>query len=125
MLTEDQKAKLKAIFEQATGQKPEQLSVETLSADSLPVLITEAEFMRRMKEMSQANGMGAWGDMPGMQKIVLNTNHPSITKILETEDEEKQKDLARYVYDLALLSNNKLKGKDLAAFIERSLHWMN
>jgi molecular chaperone HtpG len=126
LLTEDQKSKLKTIFEQATGQKAEQLSVEPLSTDSLPVLITEAEFMRRMKEMSQTNGMGAaWGDMPGTQKIVLNANHASIAKILETEDTEKQQTLARYAYDLALLSNNKLKGKDLAAFIERSLSLMN
>jgi molecular chaperone HtpG len=126
LLTEDQKSKLKTIFEQATGQKSEQLSVEPLSTDSLPVLITEAEFMRRMKEMSQSNGMGAaWGDMPGSQKVVLNANHASIAKILETEDAEKQQTLARYAYDLALLSNNKLKGKDLAAFIERSLSLLN
>jgi len=126
LLTEDQKSKLKTIFEQATGQKSEQLSVEPLSTDSVPVLITEAEFMRRMKEMSQSNGMGAaWGDMPGSQKVVLNANHASIAKILETEDAEKQQTLARYAYDLALLSNNKLKGKDLAAFIERSLSLLN
>jgi molecular chaperone HtpG len=125
LLTEDQKTKLKNIFEKATGQKAEQLAIEPLSSDSLPVLITEAEFMRRMKEMSQTNGMGMWGDMPGTQKIVLNSNHPSISKILDTEDGEKQEQLARYAYDLALLSNNKLKGKDLAAFIERSLTLMN
>jgi molecular chaperone HtpG len=58
--------------------------------DSLaaPFIITQPEFMRRMKEMNQSGGGGMFGmgNMPDMYNLVVNTNSPLATTILNTED---------------------------------------
>ena len=88
------------------------------------MLITRPEFMRRMKDMNQMGGggaMGFYGNMPDMYNLVVNSNHPLISKILAEKDAEKQKELAKQASDLALLSQGLLKGEHLTQFIKRSV----
>ncbi len=121
VLSEDEKTKLVETFKKALGNENLDLKVEAMSPDELPVTMILPEFMRRMKEMAEMNGMGlGGGTMPGEQQIVLNGNHALMTQILNTEDEAKQKTLVRQVYDLALLSQNLLTGADLTAFLHRT-----
>ena len=86
------------------------------------MLITQPEFMRRMKEMNQfGGGMSFMGTMPEMFNLVVNANHPIMQKILGEKDETKKQDLLKQTTDLALLSQNMLKGEELSKFIKRSL----
>jgi Molecular chaperone, HSP90 family len=162
------------------------IQFEDLSETSQPMIITQNEFMRRMKDMSAlGGGMNFYGEMPDSFNLVVNTNHPLVTKLVETKDKELTKDLAtidkeldpvelehtklenelkdkkdeeisseqkdrrqtlekqmkdlrqkreeklktygkdsklaKQMVDLALLSNNMLKGEDLTNFIRRSI----
>ena len=60
------------------------VSVEALGEDELPVMVTQNEWMRRMKEMShlQGGGMSFYGEMPDSMNIVVNGNHPLTNKLL-------------------------------------------
>ena len=84
-------------------------------------MITQPEFMRRMKEMQQTGGGGMFGmgNMPEMYNLVVNTNHPLTSEILSAEEETQQR-LIKQSLDLARLSQNLLKGEELTAFIKRS-----
>lgn len=122
VLSDSEKETVKEIFNKNIGGEGVTLSVESLSPDDLPVTITLPEFMRRMKEMYATNGMGnMFGAMPDSKNVTVNANHPLISKILTEGNEVKQVKLVRHAYDLALLSQNELKGKALAEFIERSV----
>ena len=92
-----------------------------LSESEKPVLITQSEFMRRMKEQQAAGGggMNMMGVMPEMYNLVINTNHALISKLIESKA-KNQKVLAKQALDLALISHGMLKGKDLSDFVERS-----
>lgn len=58
------------------------VSLENVSADALPVFLTQNEFMRRMKEMSEhQQGMSFYGNMPDQHTLVVNTAHPLVTKL--------------------------------------------
>jgi molecular chaperone HtpG len=96
--------------------------MESLDSNSSPFVITEPEFMRRMKEMQQTGGGGMFGmgQMPEMYNLVVNTNHELIQKIMETKTQAKQERLIKQGFDLAKLSKNLLKGQDLTQFINRS-----
>lgn len=61
------------------------------------------------------------GQMPEMNNLVVNSNHPLISKILNESDESKQKNLAKQAVDLAMLSQGMLKGEELTNFIRRSI----
>ncbi len=162
------------------------VSFENLSADNLPVYITQNEFMRRMKEMSaMQGGMNFYGEMPDSYNLVVNAAHPLIARVLKSEESacsaevnplvaqladltKKRADLVgdkkeselpdpvkeeikkvddetnkvrdqkkaiyvkfakdskelRQLVDLALLSNNLLRGEALSAFIQRSVDMM-
>ena len=80
------------------------------------------EWMRRMKDMSKlgGGGMSFYGSMPDSYKVSINANHKLISKILQA-DEEKQTEMAKQAFDLALLAQGMLKGADLTAFVERSV----
>ncbi|MDX2305535.1 MAG: molecular chaperone HtpG [Microscillaceae bacterium] len=122
VLSEEQKNQLKELFEKVLDNKTLTISVESMSPDELPVVITQPEFMRRMTDMSASQGMGAFlGNMPLMLQVSVNGNHSLIDKILKTHDEAKQNDLVRQSYDLALLSQNMLSGENLSRFIQRSV----
>lgn len=122
-LSEKQVEKLQNLLKEKLGEKMV-IQVEHLSEKDAPMLLTEPEFFRRMKEMNQLGG-GAFGmnNMPDMHNLVVNANHPLSTTIIEAE-EEKRNEIIEQSYDLARLNKGLLKGKDLSAFIERSLKWI-
>ncbi len=77
-----------------------------------------------MKEMSKVSGGMDWyNNMPNMLNVVVNTNHPAIAKLLTNDNE--QKDMAKNLYDLALLQQNMLKGADLTNFVNRTIGLMS
>ena len=92
-----------------------------MDSSSSPFLITVPEFMRRMKEMqaSGGGGMMGMGNLPEMYNLIVNTNHPLVSEILNA-NEEDQKRLTTQAFDLAKLSQNLLHGEELTNFIKRS-----
>jgi len=120
-LSTEETDKLKAIFDKAISNPAMKVEVESGAADSFPVSITMEEWMRRMKDMSKlGGGMNFYGSMPDNYKVAINGNHKLISKILSA-DEAQQTVLAKQAFDLALLAQGMLKGKDLTAFVERSV----
>jgi molecular chaperone HtpG len=124
VLSEKEQESVKKIFEElAEKDSGATIVLKPLSPDDLPVQITKPEFMRRMKEMQAlGGGMGFAGGMKEMYNIVVNSNHPFISqKILNLENEEQKNEMARHLYDLALLNQGMLKGAELSVFIKKSL----
>ena len=123
-LSETETESIKGIFEKVISQEGFTVAIEGLDSDELPVAITQAEFMRRMKEMSQiqGGGMAMMGSMPDSYSVVVNGNHPVIQKIINADSDEIKADLAKQSFDLALLSQGMLKGADLTSFIKRSIN---
>ncbi|HEY8510782.1 MAG TPA: molecular chaperone HtpG [Cyclobacteriaceae bacterium] len=123
VLTQEEKDQVKAIFEKAIDNKNMTVTVESMSTDELPVVITMSEFMRRMKDMAKLGGGGFafMGNMPDNYNVAVNANHAIIQRIIRTEAEEDKLKLAKQAYDLALLSQNMLTGADLTRFIRRSV----
>ena len=101
------------------------VAFESLSEKEAPVLITRDEFTRRMKEMSAMGGMNFMGDLKDRYNLVVNANHPVISKVLLEPDGMKQHQMIRQSLDLAMLSQNLLKGEELTNFIHRSLELMS
>ena len=122
-LTEDEQNKIKPVFEKSLDTKSFTVAFESLSETETPVQITQPEFMRRMKDMQAlgGGGMSFYGDMPDMYNVVVNSNHPLVYNLLNDKDEAHQETTAKQLIDLALLSQNLLKGKGLADFIKRSV----
>lgn len=121
-LSDEEKEKLKPIFEKASEGNLLTVMFESLSEKDMPALITRPEFMRRMKDMQQMSGGGGYGGMfPDSMNLVVNVNHPLISQILKEQDEEKQSRLAKQVVDLSLLSQGLLTGEPLTSFIKRSV----
>lgn len=123
-LTEDQEKTIKELFEKTINNQSAMVNLKSLSPDDKPILITRPEFMRRMKDMSALGGgnpMMGMGGMPDMFNVVVNSNHPIVSKILGESAEETKTALTKQLYDLALLQQNMLKGADLTAFINRSI----
>lgn len=118
-LDEKQKETLKSTFENLVDKNKFSIKLADLSEDDKPVMITQNEFMRRMGEMSAVGG-GMFGAMPEMYEVVVNSNHPLMSKILSTENDEVKNTLTGQAVDLALLSKNLLKGEKLTEFIKRS-----
>ncbi len=123
VLTEEQSAAVKTVFEKTIQKPGMSVSVEGLSTDELPVTVTMDEFMRRMKDMAAmgGGGMSFYGSMPDSYKVTVNGNHPLINKIVNTENEEEKSRMAKQVFDLALLSQGMLTGAELTDFVKRSV----
>ncbi|MFD2530759.1 MULTISPECIES: molecular chaperone HtpG [Polaribacter] len=121
-LTEEEKEKLKPIIESAVNSKSYTVQLEAMDSNSSPFIITVPEFMRRMKEMQATGGGGmmGMGNFPDMYNLVVNTNSPLVSEILNNKDEEAQKGLISQAFDLAKLSQNLLHGEELTNFIKRS-----
>lgn len=121
-LSEEEQNKLKPVIEEVMPKQKFSVVFESLSEKDAPMMITRPEFMRRMKDMSQMGGGSSWmGQMPEMNNLVVNSNHPLISKILNESDEAKQKNLTKQAVDLAMLSQGMLKGEELTNFIRRSI----
>lgn len=122
-LSEEEQKTLKPIVEGMVSKEKFTVVFESLSEKDAPMIITKPEFMRRMKDMSAmgGGGMAFYGSMPDMHNLVVNSNHPLISKILNEKDSEKQKQLTKQTADLAMLSQGLLKGEELTKFIKRSV----
>lgn len=121
-LSEKDQDKIKPVFEKFVKKEQYSIIFESLSETDPPVVITQPEFMRRMKDMSKlGGGMDYMGTMPDSYNMVVNTNHNLIGDILSEKSKKKQDQLVKQVTDLAKLSQNLLKGEELTAFIKRSV----
>lgn len=124
-LNEEEQKQLKELVQKSFPAEKYTVLIESLSENDQPVMVTQPEFMRRMKEMNRfGGGMSFMGQMPEMYNLVVNANHPLADKILREKNEEKQHTMVRQATDLALLSQNLLKGEELSSFIKRSLGMM-
>ncbi|KQB99177.1 molecular chaperone HtpG [Pedobacter sp. Hv1] len=122
VLSEEQSAKVKSIFEKAIVKPGFNVEVVGLSPDDSPVTVTMDEFMRRMKDMAKmGGGMSFYGNMPDSYKVAINGNHKLVGKILAAKNEEEQSKFAKQAVDLALLSQGMLTGAELTAFVSRSV----
>ena len=120
-LSEENQEKLKTLVEGIVPKATYTVQLEPMDSKALPFLITQPEFMRRMKEMQQTGGGGMFGgNMPEMYNLIVNMNHPLVSQILETKTKKKQERLIKQSVDLARLSQNLLKGEELTSFINRS-----
>ena len=186
-LTERQQEDLKSVFSiKVKSKEMYNVVMESMDETDTPVIITQSEFMRRMKEMSQTGGgMNFYGELPDSYNLVVNPNHNLIISISDELQNEKSSELAasnaeinkikeeidfiekehkkmkedeisqlekddldklrselgvaessrkdileaygtgnkkvKQLIDLALLSNNLLKGEDLSTFVKRSV----
>ena len=120
-LSDEEKEKLQPLIEAVIPKEKYTIQLEALSSNQLPFVLTQPEFMRRMKEMQQAGGNSMFGQMPEMYNLVVNTNHPLVEQILNTKTEKKRTRLIQQTLDLARLSQNLLKGEELTNFIQRSV----
>ena len=121
-LSEDEKTKLDELLKAVIPADKFSVQLETMDSTAAPFMITQPEFMRRMKEMQQTGGGGMqmFGNMPEMYNLVVNTNSELVGDILNAEDKDNQERLINQSLDLARLSQGLLKGEALTNFIKRS-----
>ena len=121
-LSEEESTKLKTVLEELVPKTTYTVQLEPMDSTAAPFMITQPEFMRRMKEMSQTGGGGMFGmgNFPEMYNLVVNTNSDLATTILSTEDKSAQEHLVKQAMDLAKISQGLLKGEELTAFVKRS-----
>jgi molecular chaperone HtpG len=121
-LSETETEKLKTVLETIVPKPTYNVQLEAMDSNASPFMITQPEFMRRMKEMSQSGGGGMFGmgNMPEMYNLVVNSNSELATKILNTEEKSVQEHLVKQALDLAKISQGLLKGEDLTNFVKRS-----
>ncbi|WP_426475123.1 molecular chaperone HtpG [Chryseobacterium balustinum] len=121
-LNETEKESLKKNVEESINDKKFTVQLEDLDSSDAPFTITQPEFMRRMKDMQATGGGGMFGmgGFPEMYNLVVNSNSEFATKILANENAEEKSSQIKHALDLAKLSQNLLKGKELTDFIQRS-----
>jgi len=121
-LDENQTKALDELLKEVIPSEKFMVQLEPMDSDASPFIITQPEFMRRMKEMQQTGGGGMFGmgNMPEMFNLVVNTNHELVGEILGTKTKKKQERLINQSLDLARLSQGLLKGEELTNFIKRS-----
>lgn len=121
-LDDTQKESLKSLFENQLDKKQYEIVFENMSETDMPLTITQNEFMRRMKDMSVIGGgpMMGLGDFPDSYTLVVNSNHPAIARMLDESEENKSQSF-KQMFDLARLSKNLLKGRELNEFIQRTM----
>lgn len=128
VLTEKEENSVKSIFEGFLSKTEATLVMKAMSPEDKPVMITKPEFMRRMKEMQSLQGgnNNMFGNMGDFYNVVVNTNHPIVAeKLLNAKSDTEKTEMAQYLYNLALLNQNMLKGADLSAFVDKALKYMN
>ena len=122
-LTEDEKTTLDTQLKEVISSEKFTVQLEAMDSNAAPFMITQPEFMRRMKEMQQTGGGGGMfgmGNMPEMYNLVVNTNSELVNQILNTKTAKKRERLINQSLDLAQLSQGLLKGEALTNFIKRS-----
>lgn len=122
-LNDTEKETLKTDIEGAVNDKKFSVQLEDLDSTDAPFIITQPEFMRRMKDMQATGGGGGMfgmGGFPEMYNLVVNSNSDFAAKVLKTENAEEKSSLVKQALDLAKLSQNLLKGKELTDFLQRN-----
>ncbi len=121
-LTDEEKETLKTFLDGVIPKEKFTVQLEAMDSNANPFIITEPEFMRRMKDMQKTGGGGMFGmgGFPEMYNLIVNTNHELVSEILNTKTDKKKERLVNQALDLARLSKNLLKGEELTAFIKRS-----
>ncbi|MAB58479.1 MAG: molecular chaperone HtpG [Aequorivita sp.] len=121
-LSDEEKETLKTFLDGVIPKGKFSVQLEALDSNANPFIITEPEFMRRMKDMQKTGGGGMFGmgGFPEMYNLIVNTNHELVSEILNTKTDKKKERLVNQALDLARLSKNLLKGEELTAFIKRS-----
>jgi molecular chaperone HtpG len=122
-LSDDEKETLQKSITETIADSSYTVQVEAMSSDAAPFIITQPEFMRRMKEMQASGGGGGmmgFGNMPDMYNLVVNANHDLVNEIFSTTDTDKKAHLIKQGVDLAKLSQGLLKGEALTEFVTRS-----
>ena len=121
-LSEEEQGNLKTVVEEFVPKANYTVQLEPMDSTAAPFIITQPEFMRRMKEMSQTGGGGMFGmgNFPEMYNLVVNSNSELATNILNTTDKSAQESLIKQALDLAKISQGLLKGEELTAFVKRS-----
>jgi molecular chaperone HtpG len=121
-LDDDQKKSLEDLLKEVIPSEKFMVQLEAMDSNASPFIITQPEFMRRMKEMQATGGGGMFGmgNMPEMYNLVVNTNAELVSEILNTKTRKKQERLINQSLDLARLSQGLLKGEELTNFIKRS-----
>lgn len=121
-LSDDEQTNLKSVLEAIVPKANYTVQLEPMDSNAAPFMITQPEFMRRMKEMSATGGGGMFGmgNFPDMYNLVVNSNSNLATTILQTEDKTAQEILVKQALDLAKISQGLLKGEELTAFVKRS-----
>ena len=120
VLSEADETSLKETIEGVLPKEQYTVQFESMSPTSSPFTITQSEFMRRMKEMSATGGGGMFGmnNMPEMYNLVVNGNHPLVSKVVGEKDADLQKAMLKEATDLAKLSQGLLKCEELTLFIK-------
>jgi len=119
-LSDEEKETLKTALETVVPKEKYTVQLEAMASDSTPFMITQPEFMRRMKEMQQSGGNGMFGNFPEMYNLIVNSNHELVSDILNEKDIIKKETLIKQSLDLARLSQGLLTGEELTNFIARS-----
>ena len=112
-LSNDQRAELIPVFNShLTTVKDSNFTVmfEAMGENAAPTMITQAEFMRRMKDMAAMNpGMNFYGDMPDSFNLVVNTDHELVKSIIADKDAKLESEVAEYRTKLADLDVQKVE----------------
>ncbi len=121
-LSDDEKTQLKTSIETVVPKEKYTIQVESLDSNAAPFIITQSEFMRRMKEMSRSGGGGMFGmgNFPEMYNLVVNANSELASRLLTEKDTAIQQKLINQALDLAKISQGLLKGEELTNFVKRS-----
>ncbi|MBR65165.1 MAG: molecular chaperone HtpG [Flavobacteriaceae bacterium] len=119
-LDDKEKDKLKTYIEAVVPKEKYTIQLEALDSKELPFIITQPEFMRRMKDMQQSGGNNMFGSMPELHNVIINVNNDLVNTIFNSKSKAKRERLIKQSLDLARLSQNLLKGEELTSFIKRS-----
>ncbi|WHT38277.1 molecular chaperone HtpG [Myroides sp. mNGS23_01] len=121
-LSEEEQSSLQSFIEQVVPKEKYTVKLESMDSQDAPLILTQPEFMRRMKEMSQSGGGGMFGmgNFPEMYNLVVNTNSEFASKILNNTNEAERTTAFSQALDLAKLSQGLLKGEELTAFVKRN-----
>ena len=119
-LNDKEKDKLKNYIEAVIPKEKYTIQLEALDSKELPFIITQPEFMRRMKDMQQSGGNNMFGSMPEIHNVIINVNNDLVNTIFNSKSKVKRERLIKQSLDLARLSQNLLKGEELTSFIKRS-----
>jgi molecular chaperone HtpG len=119
-LSEEEQKKIQPVFEEILDKDKFKIHFESMSETEAPIVLTQPEFIRRMKEQQQLGGAGFMGAFPEIYNMVINSNHEKVSAILATKgDDRSQK--AKQLTDLAMLAQGMLKGEELTNFVNRSI----